>query len=60
MICLSTIIFIALISVPWMAVDSESKIYIGGTLFVIAQISWWMGLALVGPTACMWFKSKFR
>jgi len=59
LILLSGVFFFTMVSVPWMSIDSSTKVYVGGTLFVCVQVAWWVGAALVGPAAFAAMKTWF-
>ncbi|MEO1615610.1 MAG: transporter suffix domain-containing protein [Planctomycetota bacterium] len=60
LILLSGACFFALPAVPLMPLSTAQKGVLGGALFIGVQAFWWIGVALIGPTAIQQFQKWFR
>lgn len=60
LILLSGVFFFSMLAVPWLQIDNRYKAFLGGGLFVGVQVAWWIGAALVGPSAISAMFSWFR
>ena len=59
LILLSGFFFFTMLAVPWFPLTLTQKGLVGGGLYALAQVSWWVGVAMVGPTAINRIKQKF-
>ena len=56
---MSGVFFLAMFAVPFLSVSVTNRTVIVGALFVCVQVSWWVGVALVGPSAVSKLKGWF-
>jgi hypothetical protein len=60
LIVLSTLLFISIIGVPFLNVDSKIKITISTVLVVLGEITFWSGGILLGKELFNKYKSYFN
>jgi hypothetical protein len=46
--------------VPFLPLATETKVALGGTIFVVMEVSWWGGLAITGPAAARRFSKWWK
>lgn len=56
----SCFIWTALPVIPFLSISSDSKIFWGSGLFIAGEITWYMGLVLLGPEAAAYLKALWR
>lgn len=60
LILLSGVCFFTMLSVPLFSLSAAQKGMLGGALFLGVQAFWWIGVALLGPSAINKFRSLVR
>ncbi|MDB4412883.1 hypothetical protein OAF56_03035 [Pirellulaceae bacterium] len=51
LILLSGVLFFLMCGLPWIYVWGMNKWLVGMVLYVLVQVAWWIGAAMVGPSA---------
>jgi hypothetical protein len=59
-ITLSCALWTALPLVPFLALSTAELTYWAGGLFIAAEVTWYAGLALLGPEAIVYLKSLWQ
>lgn len=59
-IILSCLLWTVLPVVPFISLSSADKVYWGSLVFILAEITWYAGLLLLGPEAIAYIKGLWR
>lgn len=60
LLALSTLVFLLLFTIPFWPVSTGRKALYGGIGFVVGEVTWWLGTALVGPALFVRYKKYLK